>query len=193
MNYDNLLPYAKLSLEHGLLHGAPSFLNPTTISSEHSEKIASFVSLTINNQNIGCRGDIYPIKPLYKSVMDSAFLAGFRDSRFPMINSYRLNRCNVEISILKDRKTFTGVSIDHVASIIGPNDTLLLEYGSLSAIMLNHMQSSFTTIEEFINATVYKSNLQIYPFKQLNVSLIDTMHSSNIPFKDIKCYPNTDS
>jgi len=61
---------------------------------------AAFVTLKKDGQLRGCIGDIFPQRPLYKSVMDNAIHAAFGDPRFKQLRSEEYDRIKVEISAL---------------------------------------------------------------------------------------------
>jgi AmmeMemoRadiSam system protein A len=48
----------------------------------------------------GCIGDIFPQRPLYKSVIINAINAAFRDSRFPPVTKAECDDITIEISAL---------------------------------------------------------------------------------------------
>jgi AmmeMemoRadiSam system protein B/AmmeMemoRadiSam system protein A len=61
---------------------------------------ATFVTLKKNGQLRGCVGDIFPQRPLYKSVITNAIYAGFGDRRFPQLQKDEYDQIKVEISAL---------------------------------------------------------------------------------------------
>jgi hypothetical protein len=61
---------------------------------------AAFVTLKKNGQLRGCIGDIFPQRPLYKSVLTNAVYAGFGDRRFPQLQKEEYDQIKVEISAL---------------------------------------------------------------------------------------------
>ncbi len=61
---------------------------------------AAFVTLKKNGQLRGCVGDIFPQRPLYKSVITNAIYAGFGDRRFPQLRKDEYDQLKVEISAL---------------------------------------------------------------------------------------------
>jgi AmmeMemoRadiSam system protein A len=61
---------------------------------------AAFVTLKENGQLRGCIGDIFPQRPLYKSVIGNAINAAFADPRFAPVRKDELARIRVEISAL---------------------------------------------------------------------------------------------
>jgi len=71
-----------------------------TISDAMREPRAAFVTLKKNSQLRGCIGDIFPQRPLYKSVLINAINAGFRDRRFSPVTKAECNDITIEISAL---------------------------------------------------------------------------------------------
>jgi len=61
---------------------------------------AAFVTLEKNHQLRGCIGDIFPQRPLYKSIMRNAINAAFGDRRFSPVNDTEVNDITIEISAL---------------------------------------------------------------------------------------------
>ena len=77
---------------------------PADLSFAASESVqpprAAFVTLKKNGQLRGCVGDIFPQRPLYKSVITNAIYAGFGDRRFPQLQKDEYDQIKVEISAL---------------------------------------------------------------------------------------------
>ncbi len=61
---------------------------------------AAFVTLKKDHMLRGCIGDIFPQKPLYKSVIQNAINACFNDRRFPQVSKDECNDITIEISAL---------------------------------------------------------------------------------------------
>ncbi|GAF99928.1 unnamed protein product, partial [marine sediment metagenome] len=61
---------------------------------------AVFVTLKKNSQLRGCIGDIFPQRPLYRSVILNAINAGVNDRRFPPVAIDECNDITIEISAL---------------------------------------------------------------------------------------------
>ena len=64
------------------------------------ETRAAFVTLNENDALRGCIGDIYPSRPLYKSVMTNAYNAAFQDPRFNEVRQDEFDKIEIEISVL---------------------------------------------------------------------------------------------
>ncbi len=61
---------------------------------------AAFVTLKKHSQLRGCIGDIFPQRPLYKSVIRNAINACFNDNRFLPVTEEECNDITIEISAL---------------------------------------------------------------------------------------------
>jgi len=61
---------------------------------------AAFVTLKKDHTLRGCIGDIFPQKPLYKSVIENAINACFNDRRFPQVSKDECKDITIEISAL---------------------------------------------------------------------------------------------
>jgi AmmeMemoRadiSam system protein A len=64
------------------------------------ETRAAFVTLKKNHQLRGCIGDIFPQRPLYRSVIINAINAGVNDRRFLPVTIDECNDITIEISAL---------------------------------------------------------------------------------------------
>ena len=61
---------------------------------------AAFVTLKKNGQLRGCVGDIFPQRPLYKSVISNAIYAALRRPAFPATQKDEYDQIKIEISAL---------------------------------------------------------------------------------------------
>jgi AmmeMemoRadiSam system protein B/AmmeMemoRadiSam system protein A len=71
-----------------------------TISDAMADTRAAFVTLKKNSQLRGCIGDIFPQRPLYKSVILNAINAGLNDWRFSPVTEAECKDIKIEISAL---------------------------------------------------------------------------------------------
>ena len=71
-----------------------------TISAAMQRPRAAFVTLTKDSMLRGCIGDIFPQRPLYKSVIINAIHACVNDRRFPPVSEDELRDIHIEISAL---------------------------------------------------------------------------------------------
>jgi hypothetical protein len=68
----------------------------------------AFVTLKKNGQLRGCIGDIFPQRPLYKSVIGNAIYAAFADRRFRQLQKEEYDQIKIEISALTTPKSVTS-------------------------------------------------------------------------------------
>ncbi len=97
-----LLDLARKTIRYALDHQKvpePSDLNFTPTESMKPPR-GAFVTLKKNGQLRGCIGDIFPQRPLYKSVIANAIYAAFGDRRFQQLRSDEYDQIKIEISAL---------------------------------------------------------------------------------------------
>ena len=71
-----------------------------TISDAMQRPRAAFVTLTKDSTLRGCIGDIFPQRPLYKSIIINAIHACVNDRRFPPVSQDELKDITIELSVL---------------------------------------------------------------------------------------------
>jgi len=71
-----------------------------TVTDAMKRPRAAFVTLKKHSQLRGCIGDIFPYRPLYKSVIMNAIHACLHDRRFPPVTEAECKDITVEISAL---------------------------------------------------------------------------------------------
>ncbi|HUV67049.1 MAG TPA: AmmeMemoRadiSam system protein B [Sedimentisphaerales bacterium] len=71
-----------------------------TIGDAMQRPRAAFVTLTRDSMLRGCIGDIFPQRPLYKSVIINAIHACLNDRRFAPVSQEELKDIHIEISVL---------------------------------------------------------------------------------------------
>lgn len=97
-----LLNLARKTIFHFLQNQnvpSPSKLN-IKISDAMKEPRAAFVTLKKNSQLRGCIGDVFPRRPLYKSITANAINAAVNDRRFNPLEPTECNDITIEISAL---------------------------------------------------------------------------------------------
>jgi len=92
---------------------------------------AAFVTLKKGGQLRGCIGDIFPRQPLYKSVLENAVNAAFRDRRFSPLQKEELAEITVEISALT-----TPTPVSSYDKIRIGTDGVVLNKAGRSAVFL---------------------------------------------------------
>jgi AmmeMemoRadiSam system protein B/AmmeMemoRadiSam system protein A len=102
-----LLALARQAIRFALDNGkvpAPADLTLTASESMKPPR-GAFVTLKKNGQLRGCIGDIFPQRPLYKSVIGNAIYAAFADRRFRQLQAEEYDQIKIEISALTTPKS----------------------------------------------------------------------------------------
>jgi len=102
----DLLKLARWTIEYVLEHNHLPSENeiPIKITELMKTPRASFVTLKINDDLRGCIGEIFAVRPMYKSVLQNAYNAGFKDPRFHPITKDELAKIKIDISLLTHPK-----------------------------------------------------------------------------------------
>jgi AmmeMemoRadiSam system protein B/AmmeMemoRadiSam system protein A len=128
-----LLSLARQTLRYALDHQRVP--EPSDLSFTPSESMkpprAAFVTLKKNGQLRGCIGDIFPQRPLYKSVITNAIYAGFADRRFPQLQKEEYDQIKIEISALTPPTPVASWRDIRIGT-----DGMVLSKGGLSAVFL---------------------------------------------------------
>jgi len=75
-------------------------LDLTPPSERLAELRGAFTTLHLDKRLRGCVGYIYPVKPLYRTVAETALAAAFHDTRFLPVSEEEAPRLEIEISVL---------------------------------------------------------------------------------------------
>jgi AmmeMemoRadiSam system protein A len=92
---------------------------------------AAFVTLKKDSQLRGCIGDIFPQRPLYKSVIVNAINAAANDRRFPPVTKAECSDIKIETSALTAPKP-----VDSYDQIRIGTDGIVLRKDGKSAVYL---------------------------------------------------------
>ncbi|MFA5921052.1 MAG: AmmeMemoRadiSam system protein A [Methylococcaceae bacterium] len=123
-----LLDLAKSSIQQGLQTGRPLKVNLADFPAELTEHRATFVTLQINHQLRGCIGMLEAIRPLAEDIAENAFLAAFRDPRFPPLADDEFGKLEIHLSILTPAEPVSFTSEQDLISQLQPGiDGLILE------------------------------------------------------------------
>jgi len=97
-----LLSLVRQTIQYGLDHQKMPELSDLNFTASECMKPprAAFVTLKKNGQLRGCIGDIFPQRPLYRSVMWNAIYAAFGDRRFQPLQKDEYDQIKIEVSAL---------------------------------------------------------------------------------------------
>ncbi|MGC8737957.1 MAG: AmmeMemoRadiSam system protein B [Candidatus Hydrogenedens sp.] len=129
----DLLKLARWTLEYVLEHNKLPADNeiPIKITETMKTPRAAFVTLKINDDLRGCIGEIFATKSMYRSVLQNAYNAGFKDPRFYPITKDELPKIKIDISLLTHPK-----KINHYTEIELGKHGIILKKGYNQALFL---------------------------------------------------------
>lgn len=90
-----------------------------------------FVTLKMTGELRGCIGNIEPVKPLYRAVMDNTVNSACRDPRFAPVQVSEVDSINIGISVLSPPEEIPDISSFEVGT-----HGIILKKGGASAVFL---------------------------------------------------------
>ena len=128
-----LLALARKAIRYGLDHQkVPQAADlDVTITEAMKAPRAAFVTLKKHGQLRGCIGDIFPQRPLYKSVIGNAVYAAFADRRFRPLQEGEFDEIRIEISALTVPETVASPQEIRIGT-----DGMVLRKDGRSAVFL---------------------------------------------------------
>lgn len=149
----------KLARRAILSHLAGVPLEPKSIAGEVFSEVlrqpaGAFVTLQCRGELRGCVGYIEPRLPLYRTVVEAAVAAAFRDLRFSPLLREDVDFLEIEISVLSEL-----VPIEITAVEVGKHG-LVASQGSQSGLLLPQVAAERDwTPEQFVEETCVKAGL----------------------------------
>ena len=155
-----LLEIAQQSIDSGLNGAEVPRVDSSQLGGNLNNKLASFVTLTQDNELRGCMGSLQATEALAQSVANTAYNAAFRDPRFPNLTDAELPITDIEISILSPMEPFPVASREELLNQLKPNiDGLLLEDGRHRATFLPQVWDKLNSPEDFLRQLLAKAGL----------------------------------
>lgn len=155
--YKELLTLARKSIESEL--NKTEIIVDNNIKEKYSNKLACFVTLTINNQLRGCIGSLEARQELYKDVIENAKNAGFKDFRFLPLTKNELKKIKIEISILTKPEKLNFDSEKDLLNKINKNMGLILKKSGRTSTFLPQVWEQIKDKVEFLEALSQKAGL----------------------------------
>jgi AmmeMemoRadiSam system protein A len=155
-----LLDLAKSSIQHGLQTGQPLTINLAECPAELTERRATFVTLHKHHQLRGCIGVLEAVRPLAEDIAENAFLAAFRDPRFPPLSEDEFGELEIHLSILTPAEAVSFTSEQDLISQLRPGiDGLILEEGRWRGTFLPSVWEQLPEPEQFLRHLKQKAGL----------------------------------
>jgi len=146
-----LLRLAHEAIEAALA-GRKLELNP--VSERLLEPRGAFTTLHMDGNLRGCVGYVYPVKPLYRTVAETAAAAAFNDTRFQPVTAEEAPRLKVEISVLSPLVPIAAEDIE------AGRHGLVVTLGSRRGLLLPQVAVEFNWDSRmFLQETCHKAGL----------------------------------
>jgi AmmeMemoRadiSam system protein A len=146
-----LLDLAKSSIQHGLQTGQPLKINLADFPAELTEHRATFVTLQKHHQLRGCIGMLEAVRPMAEDIAENAFLAAFRDPRFPPLADDEFDELEIHLSILTPAEPVSFTSEQDLITQLQPGiDGLILEEGHRRGTFLPSVWEQLPEPEQFL-------------------------------------------
>lgn len=127
-------------------------LSPT--SERLLEPHGAFTTLHLGGKLRGCVGYIYPVKPLWRTIADTAAAAAFNDTRFLPVSAEEAPRLKAEISVLSPLVPIAAEDIEP------GRHGLLVTLGSRRGLLLPQVAVEFGwDARTFLEESCHKAGL----------------------------------
>ncbi len=155
-----ILELARMTLESYLSSGRIPKVDESAFSQKLKEERGCFVTLNKGGNLRGCIGHIFPVEPLYKSVMDNAVNAAVNDPRFPPMTIDELNDVKIEISVLTVPRALEHSSPEDLLEKLVPHrDGVVLRRGFYQSTFLPQVWEQLPDKVEFLEHLCMKGGM----------------------------------
>ncbi|MHB8622521.1 MAG: AmmeMemoRadiSam system protein A [Sulfuricaulis sp.] len=158
-NRQTLLQIARESIRKGLC-GETHVVRVDDYPEPLRAKRATFITLQLNDTLRGCMGTLIAHQSLVEDVVNNAWNAAFRDTRFAALTWPEFERLEIHISILSQPEQITFSSEEDLLSKLNPYvDGLILQEGLNRGTFLPSVWESLPTPREFLRHLKLKAGL----------------------------------
>ena len=155
-----LLDLAKSSIQHGLQTGRPLKVDLIDFPAEFTAHRATFVTLQKYHQLRGCIGTLEAVRPLAEDIAENAFLAAFKDPRFPPLAEDEFGELEIHLSILTPAEPVSFMSEQDLITQLQPGiDGLILEEGRRRGTFLPSVWEQLPEPGQFLRHLKQKAGL----------------------------------
>ena len=152
-----LLRMAREAMECSVRGEKLTPLHKETLSPRLLEQGASFVTLTVRGQLLGCIGALEAYQPLVEDVREHAVAAALEDPRFPPVSERELNGINIEVSRLTRPVPLEYKDAEDLLAKLRPNiDGVILRDGYRRATFLPQVWEKIPDRSQFLDNLCYK-------------------------------------
>ena len=156
----NLLRLARQSIAHGLATDQPIEPQRDQLVGNLAQLLASFVTLTLEDELRGCVGSTEARDPLARGVALAAFSAAFRDHRFSPLPESDFAQTRIEISVLsRPRPILIDTQDELLNELVPGQDGLIVDCDGQRATFLPKVWQKVPSASEFLKHLLVKANL----------------------------------
>ncbi len=145
----------------------------TEVPDNFKELRGVFVTLMKNGQLRGCIGNIEPVAPIYKAVVECAKSAAYHDFRFRPVQRDEIKSLDIEISILSRLEPLKYSTPDDLLKKLNSSLGVVIEEGMNRATFLPQVWEELPRKGEFLSHLCTKAGLRSDEWRRggLNVSV----------------------
>lgn len=115
------------------------------------EKLATFVTLYVGGELLGCIGTIEPHRSLEEDVKANALAAAFSDPRFPSLRKQDLSKLQIEVSLLTPLNPISFQGENDAQSKLRPfEDGVVLECAGYKSTFLPQVWEKLPDAKSFL-------------------------------------------
>ncbi|MCL2183754.1 MAG: AmmeMemoRadiSam system protein B [Chitinispirillia bacterium] len=174
---EHMLKLARKTLENAV-NGKSAGVPPPDFP-KLTQYYGCFVTLKSFGQLRGCIGNIEPVRPLYKSVIENAVNAAFHDPRFPKVKASELGDIVVEVSVLTKPAQLKFTSPDDLLSKLIPFEHgVILKFGSRQSTFLPQVWEQLPHKLIFLEQLSMKAGMGKDEWKKADVWVYRAVHFS---------------
>jgi uncharacterized protein len=156
-----LLDVAARAVHDSFLAGRVQLPDPHTFELRLQALGATFVTLELGEQLLGCIGTLEPSRPLAVDVAHNAIAAAFSDPRLPPLTVEEYAAMSIKVSVLSAPEPIDVASYEALAVATRPGvDGLLLEAGPARSTLLPSVWPKVRDVAEFLDVLWRKAGLR---------------------------------
>jgi uncharacterized protein len=155
-----LLDLAAASIDHALTENRVLQVAAEDYPEPLRAPRASFVTLRIGGRLRGCMGSLQVTEPLVINVAKNAYVAAFRDPRFPPVTRAEFTSLDIHLSLLTQAEPVECQSEAHLLALVRPGiDGLILIEGSRRGTLLPSVWETLSDPRDFLAHLKRKAGL----------------------------------
>jgi hypothetical protein len=156
-----LLDVAARAVHDSFLAGRVQLPDPQPFEPRLQALGATFVTLELGDQLLGCIGTLEPTRPLVVDVAHNAIAAAFSDPRLPPLTVDEYAAMSIKVSVLSTPAPIDVSSYEALAAATRPGvDGLLLEAGPARSTLLPSVWPKVRDVAEFLDVLWRKAGLR---------------------------------